>query len=93
LAEELPTSGGRKGSGFGSVETNRTVEKAAIDFVRRQYVQDDWTIRSVEAEKVGCDLVGKKADGQRYDFQLRLNRVSSMIAATKSQLGDHERSL
>jgi hypothetical protein len=81
LAEELPTSGGRKGGGFGSVETKRKVEKAAIDFVRRQYEQDDWTIRSVEAEKVEYDLVGKKADGEKYTWKLKALKLTTCVSS------------
>lgn len=44
------------GAGFGSVETNRPVERAAIEFVRRRYEGDGWTVHSVEAQKVGYDL-------------------------------------
>jgi hypothetical protein len=54
LAGEGPVA--RRGGGFASVETNRRVEKAAIDFVRKRYEEDGWTVISVEAEKVGYDL-------------------------------------
>jgi hypothetical protein len=37
------------------VETNRRVEKVAIEFVRCQYEQEGWTVRSVEARKEGYD--------------------------------------
>jgi hypothetical protein len=56
LAGEGPVSKYAGGAGFGSVENNRRVEKAAIDFVRRRYEEDGWTVRSVEAQKVGYDL-------------------------------------
>jgi hypothetical protein len=54
LAGEGPVC--KRGSGFGSVETNRRVEKAAIEFVTGQYADDGWTVHSVEAQKVGYDL-------------------------------------
>jgi hypothetical protein len=44
------------GGGFGSVETNRRVEKAAIGFVTCRYEENGWTVASVEAQKVGYDL-------------------------------------
>lgn len=56
LAGEGPVSQRGGACGFGSVETNRRVEIAAIEFVKRRYEQDGWTVRSVEAEKVGYDL-------------------------------------
>jgi Domain of unknown function (DUF3883) len=56
LSGEVPVSARGKGGGFGSIETNRRVEKAAVEFVRRRYEQDGWSIHSVEAEKVGYDL-------------------------------------
>jgi hypothetical protein len=46
----------RRGGGFGSVETNRKIEKAAIEFVKRYYEESGWAVTSVEAEKVGYDL-------------------------------------
>lgn len=55
LSGEGPVSK-RVGGGFGSVETNRRVEKAAIEFVTRRYEEDGWTVRSVEAQKLGYDL-------------------------------------
>ena len=57
LSGKVRVSYGGKGGGFGSVETNRRVEKTAIEFVRRRYEQDGWSVRSVEAEKVGYDCV------------------------------------
>jgi len=37
----VPVSYRGKGGGFGSVETNRRMAKAAIEFVRLRYEQDD----------------------------------------------------
>ena len=64
LAGEAPVSNRAAGGGFGSVETNRRVEKAAIEFVRGRYEQDGWTVRSVEAQKVGYDLRCDREDVQ-----------------------------
>ena len=63
LAGEASVSG-RGGGGFGSVEANRQVEKAAIEFVRSHYERDGWTVRSVEAQKVGYDLSCERGDTQ-----------------------------
>jgi len=54
------------GGGFGSVETNRRVEKAAIEFVTRCYEEDGWTVRSVEAQKVGYDLRCDRGNEQAH---------------------------
>jgi len=64
LSGEVPASGRGKGGGFGSVETNRRVEKAAIEFAKRHFEQDGWLVHSVEAEKVGYDLRCDKGEEQ-----------------------------
>jgi hypothetical protein len=64
LAGEAPVSSRGKGGAFGSVETNRRVEKAAIEFVEQCYEQGGWSVRSVEAQKVGYDLCCDKGDTQ-----------------------------
>ena len=65
LSGEGPVSK-RVGGGFGSVETNRRVEKAAIEFVTRRYEEDGWTVRSVEAQKLGYDLRCDKGNEQAH---------------------------
>jgi len=64
LSGEIPVSVRGKGGGFGSVETNRRVEKAAVEFVRHRYEQDGWSVHSVEAEKVGYDLCCDRGEEQ-----------------------------
>jgi hypothetical protein len=66
LAAELPVSKQGKGGEFGSVETNRRVEKAAVDFVQRYYEQQGWRVISVEAQKVGYDLRCEKDGVQEH---------------------------
>jgi Domain of unknown function (DUF3883) len=66
LSGEVPVSNRGQGGGFGSVETNRRVEKAAIEFVRRRYEQESWSVNSVEAEKVGYDLRCVKGDEEAH---------------------------
>ncbi|UYD31097.1 DUF3883 domain-containing protein (plasmid) [Tolypothrix sp. PCC 7712] len=43
------------GVSFGNYQKNKEVEKAAVDFVRKQY--NGWNIESVERDKVGYDLI------------------------------------
>jgi len=54
--EEVISAGG----GFGKAENNKEVENRAVDFARQKYIQDGWTTRSVEKEKIGYDLVCTK---------------------------------
>lgn len=44
------------GAGFGNPETNKKVEKAAVEFVTKQYKKDGWVVASVELAKCGYDL-------------------------------------
>jgi hypothetical protein len=55
LASEISTAS-KIGGGFGSAETNRRIEKAAIETVRSFYEADGWEVTSIEAEKLGYDL-------------------------------------
>lgn len=48
------------GGGFGKSENNKEVETRAVDFITQQYIQNGWTTRSVEKEKIGYDLVCTK---------------------------------
>jgi hypothetical protein len=66
LSAELPTSKQGKGGWFGSVETNRRVEKAAVEFVQRHYERQGWQVISVEAQKVGYDLRCEKDGVQEH---------------------------
>jgi hypothetical protein len=77
LSGEGPASK-RGGGGFGSVETNRRVEEAAIEFVTRRYEEDGWTVRSVEAQKVGYDLrcdKGNEQSARRSEGYTRRRRL------------------
>ena len=47
----------RVGAGFGTPETNRKVERAAIPFVTKHYKSQGWRVKSVEANKCGFDLL------------------------------------
>jgi hypothetical protein len=46
-----------RGAGFGSSESNRAIELAAIAAVTRLYRERDWQVESVERERVGYDLL------------------------------------
>lgn len=70
LAGEIVPDRTSRGGGFGSVETNRKVERAAIDFVKREYERTGWTVISVEAEKVGYDLRCEK-DGASQHIEVK----------------------
>jgi len=50
------TARGRSGAGFGTAENNKRVEQAAIAVVAKWYEDQDWQVRSVEADKCGYDL-------------------------------------
>ncbi|HQZ83177.1 MAG TPA: DUF3883 domain-containing protein [Pyrinomonadaceae bacterium] len=54
------------GAGFGDPETNRRVEKAAIKVVTEWYVDEGWTVKSVEAEKCGYDLLCKRTLQEKH---------------------------
>jgi hypothetical protein len=65
LAPEI-TSGSRSGAGFGSPENNRRVEKAAIDFVKKHYETQGWRVASVEAQKLGYDLLCMSDEAEEH---------------------------
>ena len=44
------------GGGFGDAETNKKVEKAAVEKVTEWYEGDGWRVVSRESDRVGCDL-------------------------------------
>lgn len=44
------------GAGFGKSEENRIVEEAAVNLVRKTYLQEGWQVVSVEEKRCGFDL-------------------------------------
>jgi hypothetical protein len=56
----------RRGIGFGNPETNKRVERAAIQQVTQDYVSRGWTVHSVEADKCGYDLNCKKGKDKEH---------------------------
>jgi len=59
-----------RGAGFGKPETNKRVERAAIEHVRKSFVLQGWKVRSVEPEKCGFDLVCTK-DGREKHVEVK----------------------
>jgi hypothetical protein len=66
LATEVSETKRSRGGGFGSVEMNRKVEKAAISFVTDHYERNGWKVTSVEAGKVGYDLRCEKEEWHEH---------------------------
>src|SRR5262249_51521342 len=85
LSGEVPVSSRETGGGFGSVETNRRVEKAAVEFVTRRYEQDGWAVHSVEADKVGYDLRCERGEEQVHVEVkgIQANEVCFIITAAE----------
>ncbi|MDA2921132.1 DUF3883 domain-containing protein [Desulfobacterota bacterium AH_259_B03_O07] len=84
LKSKLKTKG--KGGGFGDVEKNREIEKAAISFVTKLYEKRGWSVESVENEKRGFDLLCTKngldenvevkgVEGTKYSFPITAGEV------------------
>ncbi len=62
VAEQVQKVGG----GLGHAETNQKIEQAAISFVSEYYKQGGWTVKSVESEKCGFDLLCTKGESQEH---------------------------
>lgn len=56
----------KTGAGFGNLETNKQVEQAAILFVVDDYKKRGWSVKSVESEKCGYDLICSKYNVQEH---------------------------
>lgn len=54
------------GAGFGDSETNRKVERAAVEAVTRKFEEEGWNVQSVEQEKLGYDLVCTRSRTKRH---------------------------
>jgi hypothetical protein len=64
--EDLPSVKTQTGAGFGNPETNRKVERAAIKVVTEWYQSEGWSVKSVEAEKCGYDLLCQKESEENH---------------------------
>ena len=51
---------------FGTPESNKVVEKAAVDFVIAWYKRAGWSVQSREAENCGYDLLCKKNGDEEH---------------------------
>lgn len=49
-----------RGAGFGSAEQNAKVERAAVTYAKRLLKDRGFTLKSVEADRVGYDLVARR---------------------------------
>jgi hypothetical protein len=59
-----------RGAGFGTPENNRVVETKAVGFVTQDYLGRGWSVRSVEHEHCGYDLVCTKGS-VREDVEVK----------------------
>ena len=53
-------------TGFGDPSTNQQVEEAAISWVTNEYTEQGWSVKSVETEKCGYDLLCTKEDIEEH---------------------------
>jgi Domain of unknown function (DUF3883) len=58
--------GGGGGAGFGTVEMNRQVEAAAVSYATAHYSREGWSVTSVEAEKIGYDLLCRNGRTEKH---------------------------
>jgi len=54
------------GAGFGDPETNKLVERSAVECVTKQYKAAGWNVTSVEADRCGYDLLCKKREAEEH---------------------------
>lgn len=80
----------KSGAGFGNPIENRKVEKAAIKFVTNDYMKNGWSVRSVEADKVGYDLECKKENIiEKVEVKgIRGSELSFIITANEVKLSE-----
>jgi hypothetical protein len=55
-----------QGVGFGDPETNPKVEQSAVKFVTSRHKNQGWTVVSVEAQKIGYDLLCTKGAAKKH---------------------------
>ena len=55
-----------KGSGFGTPESNKQVERAAVRHVVRHYKSQGWSVRDVSSDNQGYDLICKRSGEERH---------------------------
>jgi hypothetical protein len=73
------------GAGFGDPESNKKVERAAVELVTNKYQNDGWIVVSLETEKCGFDLLCQK-DGVEKHIEVKGisgNEISFIITANE----------
>ena len=85
MGDEESKRVGQSGAGFGTYGKNAKVESAAISFVRRLYEDKGWSVKSVERENRGFDLICKK-QGKEKNVEVKGisgNKPSFIITANE----------
>src|SRR5438046_6102159 len=55
-----------RGGGFGEAVLNRQVETAAVSHVTKLLRSEGWSVKSVEAERIGFDLLCRRGQEWRH---------------------------
>jgi hypothetical protein len=64
------------GGGFGSPESNRELERAAITLATKTLENDGWIVESVERDRIGFDLHCTRAEGEQRHVEVKGTRGS-----------------
>jgi len=76
----------KSGAGFGNPETNKKVELAAVSYVTQWYETRGWSVRSVESEKRGYDLLCSKASTVEHVEVKGVQSVSPSFIITANEV-------
>jgi hypothetical protein len=76
----------RKGKGFGDPETNKKVERAAIEHVSGVYRSQGWAVKSVEADKCGYDLHCTKKSKEEHVEVKGVQGTSIVFIVTRGEI-------
>jgi hypothetical protein len=76
------------GAGFGDAETNRLVERAAVEAATLYYQANGWDVCSKEAENIGFDLLCQKAS---EELHVEVKGVSGRGLGFILTAGEHKR--
>jgi hypothetical protein len=66
VLSDLRESGLPAGGGMGSAESNRLVERGAIDHVVATLRSEGWQVESVESQRIGYDLLCRRRAEERH---------------------------
>ena len=89
LREPVDLNSREQGAGFGYRQLNKTVEKAAIDAVRKHYEEHGWQVLSRERERIGYDL---KCTKGRLEEHVEVKGISGSLEAFMITAGEVSRS-